>query len=92
MLVELLTSSYTFVWFVFGNEGLLPQQCVCVFLCRALKEHNPGAVILSTDEYFTRAGFFQFDPSALGEAHAWNQKRGKDGVLTGVYAALAIER
>lgn len=53
-------------------------------------EHNPGAVILSTDDYFTSAGYYQFDPSDLGEAHEWNHKRGKDRVLTGVYATEAI--
>lgn len=63
---------------------------MCVFLCRALMEHNPGAVILSTDDYFTSAGYYQFDPSDLGEAHEWNHKRGKDRVLTGVYATEAI--
>lgn len=48
---------------------------MCV--CRALVEHNLGAVKLSTDDYFTRHGEYQFDPSVLGEAHEWNQKRGK---------------
>lgn len=45
-------------------------------------EHNPGAVILSTDEYFTCSGGYQFNPMALGEAHEWNHKRGKDRGLT----------
>ncbi|XP_051240459.1 NEDD4-binding protein 2 [Dicentrarchus labrax] len=44
-------------------------------LARALVEHNPGGVRLSTDDYFTRHGEYQFDPAALGEAHEWNQKR-----------------
>lgn len=62
---------------VFENEGLLPQ-CVCFFFfCRALMEHNPGAVILSTDDYFTHNGDYQFNPNALGDAHEWNHKRGK---------------
>lgn len=52
---------------------------MCV--CRALVEHNPGAVKLSTDDHFTRHGEYQFDPSALGEAHEWNQIRGKHTVL-----------
>lgn len=69
---------------MFENEGL------CVFLCRALKEYNPGAVILSTDDYFTCTGYYQFDPSTLGEAHEWNHKRGKDRLLTTVYAAVAF--
>lgn len=50
---------------------------VFVYLYRAILEHNPGAVVLSTDDYFTRSGEYQFDLSALGEAHEWNQKRGK---------------
>lgn len=40
-------------------------------------EHNPGAVILSTDDYFTQNGDYQFNPNALGDAHEWNHKRGK---------------
>lgn len=55
-------------------------------------EHNPGAVILSTDDYFTCTGYYQFDPGALAEAHEWNHKRGKDRILTRLYAGLAIYR
>lgn len=40
-------------------------------------EQNPGAVILSTDDYFTYNGDYQFNPNALGDAHEWNHKRGK---------------
>lgn len=40
-------------------------------------EHNPGAVILSTDDYFAHSGDYQFNPNALGDAHEWNHKRGK---------------
>lgn len=50
------------------------KQSLCVG--RALVEHNPGAVSLSTDDYFTRNGDYHFDPGVLGEAHMWNQKRG----------------
>ncbi|CAF93506.1 unnamed protein product, partial [Tetraodon nigroviridis] len=52
-------------------------------LAKALMEHNPGAVILSTDDYFTCTGYYQFDPSALGEAHEWNHKRAKEAFERG---------
>uniref|UniRef100_A0A3Q2QF29 NEDD4 binding protein 2 n=1 Tax=Fundulus heteroclitus TaxID=8078 RepID=A0A3Q2QF29_FUNHE len=45
-------------------------------LARALLEHNPGGVVLSTDDYFSHGTGYQFDPTALGEAHEWNHKRG----------------
>ncbi|XP_068607452.1 NEDD4-binding protein 2 [Brachionichthys hirsutus] len=51
---------------------------------RALVEHNPAGVILSTDDYFYRHGKYQFDPSAVGEAHEWNHKRAKEAFETGV--------
>ncbi|XP_073323367.1 NEDD4-binding protein 2 [Pagrus major] len=53
-------------------------------LARALVEHNPGGVKLSTDDYFTRTGEYQFDPAALGEAHEWNHKRAKEAFERGV--------
>ncbi|XP_029918305.1 NEDD4-binding protein 2 isoform X2 [Myripristis murdjan] len=52
-------------------------------MARAILEHNPGAVVLSTDDYFTRNGEYQFDLSALGEAHEWNQKRAKEAFESG---------
>ncbi|XP_071360419.1 NEDD4-binding protein 2 [Trachinotus anak] len=52
-------------------------------LARAFLEHNPGGVILSTDDYFTRNGEYQFDPTALGEAHEWNHKRAKEAFERG---------
>ncbi|XP_045903922.1 NEDD4-binding protein 2 isoform X2 [Micropterus dolomieu] len=52
-------------------------------LARALLEHNPGGVKLSTDDYFTQHGQYQFDPYALGEAHEWNHKRAKDAFERG---------
>ena len=55
-------------------------KCMC--FCRALLEHNRGGVILSTDNYFTRHGEYQFDPTALGEAHEWNHKQGKQHTPT----------
>lgn len=83
-------STHFFGLFLRMRDFCFKNLCVCVFLCRALMEHNPGAVILSTDDYFTCTGYYQFDPSALGEAHEWNHKRGKDRVLPRVYAAVAI--
>uniref|UniRef100_A0AAQ4Q3Q5 NEDD4 binding protein 2 n=1 Tax=Gasterosteus aculeatus aculeatus TaxID=481459 RepID=A0AAQ4Q3Q5_GASAC len=47
-------------------------------LARALVEHNPGGVALSTDDYFSRNGVYQYDPAALGEAHEWNHKQAKE--------------
>ncbi|XP_054460792.1 NEDD4-binding protein 2 isoform X2 [Anoplopoma fimbria] len=47
-------------------------------LARAFLEHNPGGVRLSTDDYFIRHGVYQYDPTALGEAHEWNHKQAKE--------------
>ncbi|XP_044202792.1 NEDD4-binding protein 2 [Thunnus albacares] len=52
-------------------------------LARALRDHNPGGVVLSTDDYFTHHGQYQFDPNALGEAHEWNHKRAKEAFERG---------
>ncbi|XP_031141711.1 NEDD4-binding protein 2 isoform X1 [Sander lucioperca] len=52
-------------------------------LARAFLEHNPGGVRLSTDDYFTRNGVYQFDPAALGEAHEWNHKQAKEAFERG---------
>uniref|UniRef100_A0A4W6BWV0 NEDD4 binding protein 2 n=1 Tax=Lates calcarifer TaxID=8187 RepID=A0A4W6BWV0_LATCA len=52
-------------------------------LARAFLEHNPGGIILSTDDYFTRNGEYQFDPIALGEAHEWNHRRAKEAFERG---------
>ncbi|XP_056892886.1 NEDD4-binding protein 2 isoform X2 [Takifugu flavidus] len=52
-------------------------------LARALMEHNPGAVILSTDDYFTHNGDYQFNPNALGDAHESNHKRAKEAFQRG---------
>ncbi|XP_028444996.1 NEDD4-binding protein 2 [Perca flavescens] len=52
-------------------------------LARAYLEHNPGGVRLSTDDYFTRNGEYQFDPAALGEAHEWNHKQAKEAFERG---------
>uniref|UniRef100_A0A3Q4AX51 Uncharacterized protein n=1 Tax=Mola mola TaxID=94237 RepID=A0A3Q4AX51_MOLML len=52
-------------------------------MARALVEHNPGAVKLSTDDYFTCHEEYRFDPGALGDAHEWNQKRAKEAFERG---------
>lgn len=52
-------------------------------MARALVEHNPGGVKLSTDDYFIRHGEYKFDPTTLGEAHEWNQKRAKEAFERG---------
>ncbi|XP_028260788.1 NEDD4-binding protein 2 isoform X2 [Parambassis ranga] len=52
-------------------------------MARALLEHNPGGVILSTDDYFIRNGQYLFDPTVLGEAHEWNHKRAKEAFERG---------
>ncbi|KAK2817017.1 hypothetical protein Q5P01_025208 [Channa striata] len=52
-------------------------------MARALLAHNPGGVILSTDDYFTCNGEYCFDPTALGEAHEWNHKRAKEAFEKG---------
>uniref|UniRef100_A0A1A8PWZ2 NEDD4 binding protein 2 n=1 Tax=Nothobranchius rachovii TaxID=451742 RepID=A0A1A8PWZ2_9TELE len=44
-------------------------------LARAMLEQNPDGVVLSTDDYFTIGGQYQFNPMILGEAHEWNHKR-----------------
>ncbi|XP_065693022.1 NEDD4-binding protein 2 isoform X1 [Patagioenas fasciata] len=48
------------------------------YLARALLEDNPGGIILSTDDYFSKHGQYHYDPHCLGEAHEWNRKRAKE--------------
>ncbi|KAM9314231.1 NEDD4-binding protein 2 isoform 2-T2 [Pholidichthys leucotaenia] len=52
-------------------------------LARALLEQNPSGVILSTDDYFTQNGQYQFDPTTLGEAHEWNHRQAKEAFERG---------
>lgn len=49
---------------------------------------NPRGVVLSTDEYFTRNGQYQFEPNLLGEAHEWNHQRGE---ITGLFSSSQIK-
>lgn len=41
-----------------------------------MKYDYPSAVVLSTDDFFTRNGVYVFEPDFLEDAHKWNQKRG----------------
>ncbi|XP_059904029.1 NEDD4-binding protein 2 [Gadus macrocephalus] len=52
-------------------------------LARDMLDQNPGGVVLSTDDYFSRHGDYRFDPSALGEAHEWNHKRSQEAFSRG---------
>uniref|UniRef100_A0A8C6LSB6 NEDD4 binding protein 2 n=1 Tax=Nothobranchius furzeri TaxID=105023 RepID=A0A8C6LSB6_NOTFU len=52
-------------------------------LARAMLEQNPDGVVLSTDDYFTIGGQYQFNPMVLGEAHEWNHKRAMEAFQRG---------
>lgn len=54
------------------------MKIIIFIIHRTLQEDNPSGVILSTDDYFYINGQYQFDVRYLGEAHEWNQNRGKD--------------
>uniref|UniRef100_A0A8B9HDX5 NEDD4 binding protein 2 n=1 Tax=Astyanax mexicanus TaxID=7994 RepID=A0A8B9HDX5_ASTMX len=59
-------------------------------LASAMLEHNPGGVVLSTDEYFTRNGTYHYNPDQLGEAHSWNHVRAKEAFEKG-YSPIIID-
>ncbi|XP_078402666.1 NEDD4-binding protein 2 [Cetorhinus maximus] len=59
-------------------------------LARMLVQQGPNGMIFSTDEYFCRSGHYQFDPSLIGEAHEWNQKRAKEAIEEG-YSPVIID-
>ncbi|XP_068786209.1 NEDD4-binding protein 2-like 1 isoform X2 [Struthio camelus] len=46
-------------------------------LARQLKRDNPNAVVLSTDDFFSRNGVYVFEHDFLEDAHKWNQTRDK---------------
>ncbi|XP_038261536.1 NEDD4-binding protein 2-like 1 isoform X1 [Dermochelys coriacea] len=51
---------------------------------RQLKREFPGAVILSTDDFFfTEDGTYVFSHDCLEEAHLWNQKRAHKAMKNG---------
>lgn len=47
------------------------------FIDRELLSSGPRGVILSTDDYFAHKHGYSYQPCLIGEAHQWNQKRGK---------------
>ncbi|XP_064265150.1 NEDD4-binding protein 2-like 1 [Passer domesticus] len=52
-------------------------------LARQLKRDNPGAVVLSTDDFFIENGVYVFEPDFLEDAHKWNQKRARKAMKNG---------
>ncbi|NXP43854.1 N42L1 protein, partial [Heliornis fulica] len=50
---------------------------------RQLKRDHPGAVVLSTDDYFIENGVYLFEPDFLEDAHTWNQKRAHKAMKNG---------
>uniref|UniRef100_A0A8C2FAY1 NEDD4-binding protein 2-like n=1 Tax=Cyprinus carpio TaxID=7962 RepID=A0A8C2FAY1_CYPCA len=52
-------------------------------LANAMLVQNPGGVVLSTDDYFTRNGKYHFEANLLGEAHEWNHQRAKEAFEKG---------
>ncbi|NXE08234.1 N42L1 protein, partial [Lophotis ruficrista] len=50
---------------------------------RQLKRDHPGAVVLSTDDFFTESGVYMFEPEFLEDAHKWNQKRARKAMKNG---------
>ncbi|XP_023685409.2 NEDD4-binding protein 2 isoform X1 [Paramormyrops kingsleyae] len=53
-------------------------------LARNILQENPSGVVLSTDDYFRRDGFYHYDPSELAEAHEWNHNRAKESFEKGL--------
>lgn len=43
-----------------------------------------GGEIFSTDDFFIRDGVYEFDPSKIGEAHEWNQRRTEKALREGM--------
>nr|XP_055061399.1 NEDD4-binding protein 2 isoform X2 [Misgurnus anguillicaudatus] len=52
-------------------------------LALAMLDQNPGGVVLSTDDYFTRNGQYYYELNSLGEAHEWNHQRAKEAFEKG---------
>ncbi|XP_075598172.1 NEDD4-binding protein 2-like 1 isoform X3 [Balearica regulorum gibbericeps] len=52
-------------------------------LARQLKRDYPGAVVLSTDDFFIENGVYMFEPDFLEDAHKWNQKRARKAMKNG---------
>lgn len=76
------------------EERILERKVMKIIpfvILRTLQEDNPGGVILSTDDYFYINGQYQFDVKYLGEAHEWNQNRGKNR-CEGLHTVKVVER
>uniref|UniRef100_W5KW86 NEDD4 binding protein 2-like 2 n=1 Tax=Astyanax mexicanus TaxID=7994 RepID=W5KW86_ASTMX len=50
-------------------------------LAKEILSCGPDGLILSTDDYFFQEDSYFFDPTLLGNAHDWNQKRARDAML-----------
>nr|XP_009684899.1 PREDICTED: NEDD4-binding protein 2-like 1 [Struthio camelus australis] len=48
-----------------------------------LKRDNPNAVVLSTDDFFSRNGVYVFEHDFLEDAHKWNQTRADKAMKNG---------
>ncbi|XP_030047181.1 NEDD4-binding protein 2 isoform X2 [Microcaecilia unicolor] len=47
-------------------------------LARTLLNENPSGIVLSSDDFFSRDGQYQYVANCLGEAHEWNHMRAKE--------------
>uniref|UniRef100_A0A3B4G1C8 NEDD4-binding protein 2-like 2 n=1 Tax=Pundamilia nyererei TaxID=303518 RepID=A0A3B4G1C8_9CICH len=50
---------------------------------RELLSTGPSGIILSTDDYFAHKDGYHYDPSLLGAAHEWNQRRARGALHDG---------
>lgn len=50
---------------------------------RELLSTGPSGIVLSTDDYFAHGEGYRYEPSLLGAAHEWNQRRAKDALFDG---------
>lgn len=48
------------------------------------KNLGEGGVVLSTDDYFMKAGVYDFDPKKLGTYHKMNQEKAKECMEKGI--------
>ncbi|XP_026874025.2 NEDD4-binding protein 2-like 2 isoform X1 [Electrophorus electricus] len=52
-------------------------------LAKEILSTGSTGLILSTDDYFFQENGYFFDPTVLGDAHDWNQKRAREAMLEG---------
>ncbi|XP_072547115.1 uncharacterized protein n4bp2l2 [Salminus brasiliensis] len=50
-------------------------------LAKEILSSGPNGLILSTDDYFFQKDGYFFNPTLLGDAHDWNQKRTREAML-----------